>query len=128
MGISYALSKRCGRKGGPEKPLSKLGQLSYSAYWSREIARYLLTGVKSRVKGTTTSVQEISDETYILPDDIIGVLEGMGVCERRRGKGVGVRKEAVREWMEKHRVNLDRVVDEDGFLEIEEEAEDMDEV
>ncbi|KAJ5552141.1 hypothetical protein N7494_001519 [Penicillium frequentans] len=45
MGVSYKLSgwdSPGGYIGGPEKPLSDLGQKSYNRFWAERIARYLL--------------------------------------------------------------------------------------
>ncbi|KAI0806320.1 acyl-CoA N-acyltransferase [Irpex lacteus] len=43
MDFSYLLSKKEGRTGTPEKPLSALGALSYKSYWTLALMRYLET-------------------------------------------------------------------------------------
>jgi histone acetyltransferase HTATIP len=65
--FSYMLSKKEGRIAGPEKPLSDLGLLSYRAYWLEVIVEYLARHEKA-------SIKEISEETHITEDDIIGAL------------------------------------------------------
>jgi hypothetical protein len=39
----YLLSKKEGRLGSPEKPLSALGALSYRNYWTSTLMKYLDT-------------------------------------------------------------------------------------
>ncbi len=41
--VGYLLSKKEGRTGTPEKPLSALGALSYKSYWTLALMRYLET-------------------------------------------------------------------------------------
>lgn len=142
MGVSYAIAKREGIMGGPEKPISDLGKKGYKRYWGAEIARWLL-GVRDtdRKKGKgMVGVERISKETWIAPDDCLSVLRDMGVVEKAgRGKGtverVRVDKQRVREWVEKQRLGLERVVDEEGFVEgyalkeveVEEDEEEVEE-
>jgi len=39
----YLLSRKEGRTGSPEKPLSALGALGYKNYWTLSLIRYLST-------------------------------------------------------------------------------------
>lgn len=41
--VGYLLSKKEGRTGSPEKPLSALGALGYKNYWTLSLMRYLST-------------------------------------------------------------------------------------
>lgn len=43
MIVGYLLSKKEGRAGSPEKPLSGLGALGYKNYWTLAVMRYLET-------------------------------------------------------------------------------------
>ncbi|KAH7060436.1 acyl-CoA N-acyltransferase [Macrophomina phaseolina] len=100
MGVSYELSRREGRIGGPEKrkcssfhlshsspewilnpwvALSELGRRGYMAYWSATIARYILSVPVKR----NVTLRDISDATYILLEDIVATLKEMKVVERR---------------------------------------------
>lgn len=137
MGVSYAISRREGILGGPEKPISDLGKKGYKRYWGAEIARWLLECKETdRKKGKgMTNVEIVSRETWIAPEDCLSVLREMGVMEKA-GKGRGevervrVDKVKLREWVEREKLSLDRAVDEDGFVEgyaikkTEEEVED----
>jgi GNAT superfamily N-acetyltransferase len=138
MGVSYSIARREGILGGPEKPISELGRKGYKRYWGAEIARWLLSvneSDKKKSKGMV-DVKEISKGTWIAPEDCLAVLRDMGVVEKAgRGKGtverVRIDKVKVREWVEKERIALERVVFEEGFLEgyamKEVEGEDEDE-
>jgi hypothetical protein len=41
MTVGYALSKKEGRVGSPEKPLSGLGEVTYKRYWKIKVFEYL---------------------------------------------------------------------------------------
>lgn len=124
MGVSYSIARREGILGGPEKPISDLGKKGYRRYWGAEIARWLL-GVKEtdRKKGKgMVDVEMVSRETWIAAEDCLAVLREMDVVEKAgRGKGtverVRIDKARVREWVKREGLGLERVVDEEGFVE-----------
>ena len=138
MGVSYEISRREEILGGPEKPISDLGQKGYRRFWGREIARWLLEVKETdRKKGKgMVSVGDISRGTWIHGEDCLGVLWDMGVVTQGgRGRGdmerVLLDKVKVRNWVTKMGLNLERVVDRGGFVEgygykevVEEEAVD----
>jgi len=68
--FSYELSKREGRIGTPERPLSDLGFASYRAYWSRVIYENL-----SSTNAGEVNVAELSKKTNIRVDDIVSTLQ-----------------------------------------------------
>lgn len=124
MGVSYEISRREDILGGPEKPISDLGKKGYKRFWGAEIARWLLEQKDSdRKKGKgILTIEEASRGTWIHPEDVLGVLRDMDVTERAgKGKGsverVVVDKRKVREWVQREKLCLDRVVDPDGFVE-----------
>ena len=118
MGVSYELSKREGRFGGPEKPLSELGRKGYLQFWQARVAREVL-GLRN--KGSI-GIKELGDKCWVLPEDIMSALTEMGVCEsapggkKRKDGKVLVTKGAVREWVKRAGVDLTPPVDEGGFL------------
>ena len=114
MAASYELSKREGRLGGPEKPLSELGKRSYMKFWQATVARAIL-GRKSK---TTSSVDEIASQCWSLPEDIMAALKSMGLVEnRKRADGaLTVSKAKLREWVTANKVDLTPSVFADGFV------------
>ena len=71
------------------------------------------------------SVKEISEATYILPEDVIAAVKEMDVCESRKtaSGSVVVKKEKVRQWAEKMNVGLEPLVDVEAFTKEYEEDE-----
>ena len=71
------------------------------------------------------SVKEVSEETYILQDDVVAAVKAMGVLERRKTAtgNLVLNKSRVREWAERHRVKEQPLIDVEAFVE-EEEYED----
>lgn len=63
--FSYELSKKEGKAGSPEKPLSDLGLLSYRAYWSDTLIKFLVE------HGKEITIDEISSITSMTTTDIL---------------------------------------------------------
>lgn len=113
MGASYVLSRRDGRVGGPEKPLSELGRRSYLRFWEARVAKELLA---SRNKSSLT-IDELALRCWMLPDDVLAAVQQMGILEaRKKADGVNVCKEKLREWMKVRNVPLHDPVDEECFI------------
>ncbi|GAC99261.1 histone acetyltransferase [Pseudozyma hubeiensis SY62] len=66
--ISFLLSKKEGRTGSPEKPLSDLGLLSYRNYWTLAVFYYL------RIAPDEVTMDDISRATAMQLEDIFYVL------------------------------------------------------
>ena len=66
--ISFLLSKKEGRTGSPEKPLSDLGLLSYRNYWTLAVFYYL------RIAPDQVTMEDISRGTAMQLEDIFYVL------------------------------------------------------
>lgn len=83
ISLSYELSKIEKKVGGPEKPLSDLGKLSYRSYWTRVLLEVL--SVEDR---KTMSIQELSRITCIRKEDIISTLQFLGLVRYCKGEHI----------------------------------------
>ena len=63
--FSYELSKREGKLGSPEKPLSDLGLLGYRAYWAETIIDLLMNTTED------VSIDDIAQKTSITHADVM---------------------------------------------------------
>ncbi|GAA5933213.1 hypothetical protein JCM3775_002571 [Rhodotorula graminis] len=77
--FSYLLSKKEGRVGTPERPLSDLGLLSYRNYWTLTLAQYFaaLPPVDERQE-RDIRFEDISKATSMTRDDIYFILHERG--------------------------------------------------
>lgn len=113
MGVSYELSQREGRVGGPEKPLSELGRKGYLQFWQARVATQIL-GIKNK---SSLTVEEIAAMCWMLVDDVVIALKEMGVGEVRRKGAISISKARFRQVVSAHNINLTPPVHEDRFLE-----------
>ena len=81
ISLSYELSKREGKMGSPEKPLSDLGKLSYRSFWS---CRLLLLLKYACLNGTRPGVHDLAKETGIRVEDTISTLQSLGFIKHLR--------------------------------------------
>lgn len=63
--FSYELTKKEGKLGSPEKPLSDLGLLGYRAYWAETIVELLLQ------TDDELSIDDIAQRTSITHSDVM---------------------------------------------------------
>ncbi len=106
----------CGLSGLTQrKALSDLGKRGYLSFWSASIARSVL----SLPVRKTTTVQMVSKETYILPEDIITTLKEMNVhSPTRRADGTMILDKCkIREWASRNGLDLAPLIDPDAFSE-----------
>ncbi|TYI85565.1 hypothetical protein E1A91_D04G005000v1 [Gossypium mustelinum] len=82
MDPAYELSKKEGKVGTPERPLSDLGLLSYRGYWTR-----VLLDLLKKHKGNI-SIKELSDMTAIKAEDILTTLQSLELIQYRKGQHV----------------------------------------
>lgn len=125
MGVSYELSRREDRIGGPEKPLSELGRKGYMQFWVARVAR---TVIGLRIK-STASVGELAERCCMLPEDVVGALKEMGVIggKKKPDGSIVVSKAEIRQWVARNGVDLTPPVIEQGFVDewvLEEDGEE----
>lgn len=73
IAFSYELSKREGKLGSPEKPLSDLGLLGYRAFWQEIIVEFLMES-----KGEM-SVEDIGAQTAMTTNDVLHTLQNLNM-------------------------------------------------
>jgi histone acetyltransferase MYST2 len=81
--FSYLLSRKEGKIGTPEKPLSDLGLVAYRKYWSSVIMGHLDTH-----EDGTFSIESMSQESGVSAHDLISTLQSLGMIKYWRGKHV----------------------------------------
>jgi len=73
IAFSYELSKREGKVGSPEKPLSDLGLLGYRAYWQETIVDLLLEN------RSEANVEELGNLTAMTTNDVLHTLQNLNM-------------------------------------------------
>ena len=73
IAFSYELSKREGKLGSPEKPLSDLGLLGYRAYWQETIVDILMDG-----RGEV-NVEELGAQSAMTTEDVLHTLQNLNM-------------------------------------------------
>jgi histone acetyltransferase HTATIP len=104
IAFSYELSKREGKLGSPEKPLSDLGLLGYRAYWAETVTDVLLDHEKNSKDGKGSgeiSVEEIGALSAMTTNDVLHTLQNLNMLRYSKGQHVIVLTEAVLETKEK---------------------------
>ncbi|XP_063688515.1 uncharacterized protein LOC134821712 isoform X2 [Bolinopsis microptera] len=74
--FSYALSRKEGKLGSPEKPLSDLGLVSYRNYWKEKLLGYFINYNESEI-----TIKHISQTLGFNPYDIVSTLQAYGMIK-----------------------------------------------
>jgi len=89
--FSYELSKKEGKLGSPEKPLSDLGLLGYRAYWAETIIELLLN------TSDDISIDDIAQKTSITHADVMNTCQTLQLFKHYKGQHVICIPEALQE-------------------------------
>lgn len=89
IAFSYELSKREGKHGSPEKPLSDLGLLGYRAYWQEAIVDILVDG------RSELTVEEVAALTSMTTNDVLHTLQNLNMLRYSKGQHIIVLTNAV---------------------------------
>lgn len=84
ISLSYELSKREGKPGSPEKPLSDLGKISYRSYWKHVLFHLLANHDTS----TEITLKDMTNQTGIKTEDIISTLQSLDMIKVWKGQHV----------------------------------------
>ena len=84
ISLSYELSKREGKPGSPEKPLSDLGKISYRSYWTH----VLFTVLDAQSAEENVQIKGLSEATGIKAEDIISTFQSLNMIKRWKGQHV----------------------------------------
>lgn len=82
IALAYELSKKEGKVGTPERPLSDLGHVSFKSYWSRALLEAL------RDHGANLSIKDLCSMTAIRNDDIITTLQSLNLIKYYKGQHI----------------------------------------
>jgi histone acetyltransferase MYST1 len=88
--LSYELTKREGKTGSPEKPLSDLGKVSYRSYWTHVLIDLLNDHDPNR----NLSILDMSIRTGIKTEDIISTLQFLDMIKVWKGQHVAYIKQS----------------------------------
>jgi len=80
ISFSYELSRKEGKVGTPERPLSDLGMVSYRSYWA-----HVLLSILQSHRGAV-SIKQLSEMSAIKTDDIISTLQALSLIKYWKGQ------------------------------------------
>ncbi|XP_024529898.1 putative MYST-like histone acetyltransferase 1 isoform X1 [Selaginella moellendorffii] len=80
--FAYELTKREGKSGTPERPLSDLGKVSFRSYWTR-----ILLSILKDHRGNL-SIKDLSTMTAIRTDDIVQTLQSLNLIKYWKGQHI----------------------------------------
>lgn len=103
--FSYELSKREGKNGSPEKPLSDLGLLSYRAYWAETLVDLIMNS------SVEVTIDELANKTSMTTQDVLHTLQNLNMLKYHKGSHIiYVNEETVKEhekWKKKRKRSIE---------------------
>ena len=86
IAFSYELSKKQEKVGGPERPVSDLGQMAYKPYWAATVVDFLRFCDEERdadgnIMSSSLSIMDISKKTSVMAEDIVFALNQLGILK-----------------------------------------------
>ncbi|KAK9480343.1 acyl-CoA N-acyltransferase [Lipomyces japonicus] len=108
IAFSYELSKKEGKLGSPEKPLSDLGLLSYRAFWADTVIE-LLADEEKELRETT--IDEIANMTAMTTTDVLHTLQNLNMLKYYKGQHIICLTNGVMEHYEKLKTKRRRKID-----------------
>ncbi|KAK3047710.1 Histone acetyltransferase, partial [Coniosporium uncinatum] len=75
ISFSYELSKREGKLGSPEKPLSDLGLLGYRAFWQETVVDILMDG------RAETNIEDLAAAAAMTTTDVLHTLQNLNMIK-----------------------------------------------
>ncbi|KAK9463228.1 acyl-CoA N-acyltransferase [Lipomyces oligophaga] len=85
IAFSYELSKKEGKLGSPEKPLSDLGLMSYRAYWSDTLTELL---IDCYPETRDITIDELATRTSMTTQDILHTLQTLNMLKYYKGQHI----------------------------------------
>jgi histone acetyltransferase HTATIP len=79
--MSYEMSRREGRLGSPEKPLSDLGEKTYHTYWRECVLDALIP--LAHLEGLPVQLQDIMQQTGMVQADVIWALRSLKMLDAK---------------------------------------------
>lgn len=107
--FSYELSKREGKNGSPEKPLSDLGLLSYRAYWAETLVDIIMNA------SVEVTIDELANRTAMTTQDVLHTLQNLNMLKYHKGSHIiYVTDETVQDY-EKWKKKRKRFIEPEGL-------------
>ncbi|KAG4302562.1 hypothetical protein PCANB_001124 [Pneumocystis canis] len=107
--FSYELSKKEGKLGSPEKPLSDLGLLSYRAFWADVVIELLMN---TRVEIT---IDEIANKTSMTSQDVLHTIQNLNLLKYYKGQHIICISKTIEQQYERHKAKQRRRINPDGL-------------
>lgn len=108
--FSYELSKREGKNGSPEKPLSDLGLLSYRAYWAETLVDLIMTS------SVEVTIDELANRTSMTTQDVLHTLQNLNMLKYHKGSHIIYVSEQTVGDYEKWKKKRKRSIEPDGLM------------